>query len=277
MNLRERYEQRAAAAAPTFEVPPASEVPGREDYGWIDFTGLQNTRDLGGLPAADGRRIKRGLLLRSGSPGFGTQADLERLRTEYDLRLVVDFRSGFELSELPDPMDRLPGARYVHAAIIDEQALGITQDEESRARERERAQAEPGYAEQHLAELYGIFIMNPVGVAGYARFLRELLACERGAALWHCFVGRDRCGIGSALVQTALGVPEPEQERDYLATNVYAPAEFAPGGFGATRAAIRGAVDAASSEYGSLMGYIQGALGITPGELADLRARYLEP
>ena len=276
MNLREQYEQRAAQVSPTFEVPPASEVPGRENYGWIDFTGLHNTRDLGGLPAADGRRIKRGLLLRSGALGFGTRADMTRLRDEYDLRLVVDFRSPVELEELPDPMDELPRARYVHVSIIDEETIGITQDEESRAEERARAQADPSYVGRHLAEIYGIFIMNPAGVAGYARFMHELLACEHGAALWHCFVGRDRCGIGSALVETALGVPTAEQELDYLATNVYAPEGFAPAGFGAERACIQGAVSAASQEYGSLLGYIHGALGITESELSDLRARYLE-
>ena len=36
----------------------------RPNYGRIDFEGLPNTRDLGGLPTADGRRVRRGHLLR---------------------------------------------------------------------------------------------------------------------------------------------------------------------------------------------------------------------
>ena len=79
------FERRAALVGPQYETPTASEVPGREAYGWIDFQGLPNTRDLGGLFGADGRRVKRGLLLRSGALGFARGRDLDRLREDYNL------------------------------------------------------------------------------------------------------------------------------------------------------------------------------------------------
>ncbi|MDZ4907294.1 hypothetical protein GNF64_16560 [Clostridium perfringens] len=37
----------------------------------------------------------------------------------------------------------------------------------------------------------------------------------------HCTAGKDRTGIGSALVLLALGVPEETVIEDYLLTNVY--------------------------------------------------------
>ena len=99
------------------DLPPAAD-PARPRYGRIDFDKLPNTRDLGGMVGAGGRRVKHGLLLRSGTLGFGFPADIDRLRDDYDLRLVVDFRNLIELSELPDPMDLIPAARYLHAEIF---------------------------------------------------------------------------------------------------------------------------------------------------------------
>lgn len=275
MDARQTFEQRAAAVDPAYEVPQVSDVPGREGYGWIAFEGLQNTRDLGGLVGLDGRRVKSGLLLRSGALGFGTEGDLARLRDEYRVRLVVDLRGDRELEELPDPMDKLPGARYLHANIIDEQAIGIVQDEESREIARARAANEKVDFDSFMPILYEHMLLEQAGVRGYRALFQELLALEEGAALWHCFVGRDRCGLASALVESVLGVPEEVMEADYLATNVYAPAEYTATGPAMLRS-FHGARDAAVREYGGFTGYVEKALGITPGEIRDLQERYLE-
>lgn len=275
MDARQAYEQRVEQIDPSLERPPASAVAGREDYGWIPFEGLANTRDLGGLVGLDGRRVKRGLLLRSGALGYGTGADLARLRDEYHVRIVFDLRGDEETEELPDPMDELSGARYLHLSIIDRQTIGITQDESSRAEARALAAREEFDPSSFMAILYPHLLLEDAGVSGYGTLFRELLALEEGAALWHCTVGRDRCGMASALVEAVLGVSEDEMERDYLATNVYAPAEFSMMG-GAALASFRAARDAVTREYGGFVGYVKGALGITEGELRELRERYLE-
>lgn len=41
---------------------------------------------------------------------------------------MTDFRNLTELSELPDPMDRLPEAQFQHAVIFDDRVLGVTQE-----------------------------------------------------------------------------------------------------------------------------------------------------
>ena len=271
------FERRAALVDARYETPAASALSGREAYGWIDFTGLPNTRDLGGLIGADGRRVKPGLLLRSGALGFARGRDLDRLREEYDLQLVVDLRNADELSELPDPMDAFPGARFVHADILASEALGITQEQSAREeierlrRELERV-ADPI---ESMVILYPHMLLDEQGRCGYREFFQAVLACEKGAALWHCYVGRDRCGLASALMETALGVDRAEIERDYLATNVYAPRELTECGAASLRS-LRAALDAVEQAYGSVTGYITKALGITESDLAMLRSRYLE-
>lgn len=271
------FERRAALVDPQYETPVASKTPGREAYGWIDFVGLPNTRDLGGLVGADGRRVKPGLLLRSGALGFGRGNDLDRLREDYNLQLVVDLRNGDELSELPDPMDAFPGARFVHAEILASEALGITQESSARE-EAERLRREVDAAAdpiEAMVILYPHMLLDAPGLKGYRDFFQAVLACEQGAALWHCYVGRDRCGMASALMETALGVERAEIERDYLATNVYAPRELTENGAASLRS-LRAAFGAVEREYGSVLDYIIKALGIGQDELAILRNRYLE-
>ena len=48
-----------------------------------------------------------------------------------------------------------------------------------------------------------------------------LLHQEDGAVLWHCSAGKDRAGVGTALLLCALGVPRKTISEDYMKTNLY--------------------------------------------------------
>lgn len=282
--VAERIERRMAYIernAPFHvEVPPARGPEGRETYGWIDFGHLPNTRDLGGLRGLGGRAVRPGLLLRSGALGLGSDGDLGRLRDEYRLHLVVDLRNTEELIEVPDPMDAFPGAVYVHADILAKSADGITQERAARERvarqRREFERTMRDEATDSMDVMYRYLLFSETGVIGYRSLLKSLVACEDGAALWHCSVGRDRCGLASALVETVLGVAWEDIESDYLATNVFA-TDQQSFSYPAVLHALLAARDEAERRYGGLMGYITEDLGITDDEVAVLRERYLEP
>lgn len=253
---------------------PAEAPVGRPGYGRIDFERLPNTRDLGGMIGADGRRVKRGHLLRSGTLGFGTDADIARLRDEFDLRLVVDFRNLIELSELPDPMGELPRATFLHAEIFSERAAGVTQEQEKAEFEHRLEAMAQGDPIEFMTLLYPHMLIDETGIEGYRSFVRAALDLEDGAALWHCYVGRDRCGMGSILIETMLGVRRDDILDDYLATNLYAPIELtldSP----ASRCYFE-AVERALEQCGGFMGYLTGTLGVTEDEIAAFRDRHLE-
>lgn len=253
---------------------PDEAAADRPEYGRIEFDALPNTRDLGGMVGADGRRIRTGMLLRSGLLGLASDADLRRLRDSYDLRLVVDLRNATELSEVPDPMDAFPGAVYVHANILRNEADGITQEAAARvaaAQRRARAANDPVV---FMVDLYPHMLLEDAGIEGYRAFFRALLECEEGAALWHCYVGRDRCGIASVLVESALGVSWSDIENDYLATNLFAPRELTVDGPASLRS-LGAAMSAVQREFGGLDGYIREGLGVSTGDVEELRARYL--
>ncbi len=163
---------------------------------------------MGGMVGAGGRRVKHGLLLRSGTLGFGSPADIDRLRDEYDLRLVVDFRNLIELSELPDPMDLIPAARYLHAEIFSDGQVGVTQEHEKTAFEYKLEAMAQGDPVEFMTLLYPHMLIDETGINGYRSFVRAVLDVEEGATLWHCYVGRDRCGMGSALIETIMLIDE---------------------------------------------------------------------
>lgn len=258
------------------EFPPVPGPEGREAYGHVAFEGLFNTRDLGGLVGKDGRRVKPGLLLRSGTLGyFGTKADIASLREDYKLRLIVDFRNDTEASEIPDPLSELPQVRYLHRDILAEAVAGITQEQENDAFEVLRKELQGGDVREILKRLYPNLLLGKNGIEGYRAFLKALVACEEGAALWHCFAGRDRCGMASMLVESILGVAWEDIENDYLATNAYIPAEITRDS-PASAMSINAAREAVEERYGSVMGYITEALGVTEEEIKQLQDRYLE-
>lgn len=258
------------------ELPSCDAMPdGRRDFGSIAFDKLPNTRDLGGLTTVDGRTVRRGALLRSGMLAYASDADLERLRTEYHLSLIVDLRNLDELAESPDPLALLPEARFVHANIFENARVGITQERAARIEAARRLVEESGDPVDFMVALYPAMLLDAHGIAGYRQFFEALLACEDGAALWHCQIGRDRCGMASLLVETALGVPWEQIVADYLATNVYALARFTREGPASVRS-LRAVTAAVEREYGGYGAYIEKALGIEPSALHGLRSRLLE-
>lgn len=276
--MRERVVHIGDIRTKPTDFPPIPGAPGRETYGWIAFEGLGNTRDLGHLVGADGREVKPGLLLRSGTLAYARGDDLKRLRDIYELRLVVDLRDEEELIGLPDPMDALPSARLVHAPILPGRTQGITQEDAvAKEEERERAELErEATADDHafMLHMYRFMLLSRVGIEGYRTFFRELLATTEGAALWHCHVGRDRCGMASALVEVALGVSWEDIVADYLATNLFA-SERETTTYPAFRDQIEAARAGVERTYGSFMGYLTEALGLTDADIAELRRRYL--
>lgn len=246
----------------------------RTNYGRIDFEGLPNTRDLGGLPAADGRRVRRGRLLRSGTLYFATAADRRRLLEEYRLRAVVDLRGEDELAEYPDGMELMPAVRYVHADALKGTVAGISQNAEARA-QLEAARVDDDDPARFMEMVYPHILLGESGIAAYRALLRCVLETTDGSVLWHCHFGRDRCGMGSMLIEVLLGVPTEAVEEDYLATNRFNP-DPADERTDANPRFIRAAVAAATREFGGVMGYVRDALGITDAEVAELRGRYLE-
>lgn len=195
-------------------------IPGFHEFGHIPFEKLHNTRDLGGLPAADGRTIVPAKLLRSGALHKASEQDLARLLGDYDLAGVIDFRTQLERDKEPDPREFMEGVVFYDFPALTGEAIGITHGAGVAQDLKTFASYNAGPHELVLG-MYPQILLDEAGRVAYASFLDVLLEGDGGAYLWHCTEGKDRAGLGAAIVERALGVPEAYVRADYLATNLF--------------------------------------------------------
>jgi protein-tyrosine phosphatase len=133
----------------------------------------------------------------------------------------------------------------------------------------------------------------------YAKILRRIAAGDL-PAVEHCTAGKDRTGVFSAILLTALGVPRDTVVQDYLLSNEYllAPDTIAtttadlqrafglaePPDIGTVRTimtarpeTLEAALDKISQTYGSFANYLRDGLKLSDSEVAAIRQRLLEP
>lgn len=243
---------------------------------WLDFDGILNVRDLGGLPAADGRRVKSGRLLRGAGLSGASDADIEKLRA-IPLRQIVDFRDSSECARHPD---RIVGGALYHSLP----ALPALPGHAA------RVNGEPDFAPLFL-RIYEEMAATRESRDAYYEFFRILLATPEGAVYFHCTQGKDRTGIGALLALSALGVPMAAVQEDYFLSNKGLAEAMehpeSPGSENWSRETkenlffvFQRNIDAylgrLAADWGGVEGYLRGGLGLTEAELETLRRNYLE-
>ena len=265
----------------------------------LEFEVLKNTRDLGGMPAADGRRVIPGRLIRSGQLAGLSASDSARISSL--VGLVVDLRTYGEVAEDPDP--RIPGVRYVHLPVVESFTEGVSREEESDRNLVSRLIFDPEGSKRYMCSMYRKFT-GDFCVGQYARFIRMLTDSPQKAVLWHCSVGKDRAGIATVILCEILGVPREAVIEDYLSTTDYlrgfvegerqsilnaVSAEKALSGaetkaisasvdylFGTNRDYIGAYYEATDRKYGSYDKFIRDGLGLDDSDIGTLREKLLE-
>jgi len=257
----------------------------------VPLTGQPNFRDLGGYPAADGRRVKRGLVYRSGELSQLSEEDVDKLRG-LDIRAVVDLRSPQEVSARGQ--GRLPaGARIVALPVASSDFF---------------AELIPMFLKGDFSEVPPDLLdrVNRMLVrdftAQYAGLLRALCDPANRPLVFHCTQGKDRAGFGAAMVLSALGVAWDTVVEDYLLSNHFRKDEndkmldmirrFAARQGGAEGEAMalsrvegllyvkEQSLQAAHAEiverHGSVEGFLVEGLGCSAADLQNLRDDLLE-
>ena len=253
----------------------------------IELPTLNNARDLGGY-SSGAHIIKTKRLIRSGALSNLSQHDAQILQRDYALRTVVDFRTDKEREERPDVM--IQGVRYIHLPVLNEEVLGITREREQESRIPERLLQDGG--EAYMERMYAMLMRNPQSLEHYGEFFDILLEQKEGAILWHCAAGKDRAGIATALVLSALGVEQETVKADYLLTNTYlrpvmegflarippehtALANYVRNTLSAKESYFNAAVQAAAEQSGSMDAFLEQKLGLSAEKRKSLRENYL--
>lgn len=152
----------------------------------MKFDRLNNTRDLGGLKGADGRKVLTNKLIRSGRLSPGSEEDIKKIGNL--VSAVVDFRSENERMEAPDPS--IDGVSYYYIPIIGDLAAGVSRDQKSDKEAFMMLVNDPDGALKYMCRMYRGFASSKAALAGYRSFVNLLLENEGKATLWHCTQGR---------------------------------------------------------------------------------------
>ena len=259
---------------------------------FLSTTGIHNLRDYGGYRTADGGRVRRALLWRSGHHAEATPGDLEAVAA-LNLAQVVDFRGKSE---------RVRNACRRHADFA-ARIHAYDGETASLAPHLEAADTALDAAGAHAAMLRiyaGLPDREPV--LWVMRRYFDTLARDPGpkagseASLVHCHAGKDRTGMAVYLLHHLLGVHPDDAMEDYLLTN-HAPNNEAriASGFDSVKEHFN-AVDeetvrvlmgvdpryieamkhAVETRYGSLDAFLEDELQVDADKRAALRLRLVE-
>lgn len=262
-------------------------------------TGIENARQLGGYETADGRHVKRDVLLRTAKLSDAPSEELAALKDIYHLGVVVDFRTLAEREGAPDP--EIDGVDNIVLDVLDEGSR--TGAGAAIAGIYENGGAEPAEVMLNIIRsgcvserMYADMAFDPAAEKGFRDFFRILL--ENGgqkAVLWHCSGGKDRTGAAAVLLLLALGVNKETALRDFELTNEFLrekiaymesraaeltddPEEIAwvKDLTGVNRKYMEKLLDTLEEKYGSQDRYLTEGLGLDRAELEQLREMYLE-
>lgn len=165
----------------------------------LDWEGVFNARDLGGLPAAGGRRIARGALVRSDSLSRLTAAGWQAL-LDHGVRTVLDLRNAREREEAPDAAPRPAEVRTVHAPLDGSEDTAFWKPIEATPEF-----GTPLYYRAHL-------MRKPQMAAGA---VKAIVDAGPGGVAFHCVGGRDRSGELAMVVLALLEVSAEVIAADY--------------------------------------------------------------
>lgn len=178
----------------------------------IIFEGIQNVRDLGGLPTTDGHTIAAGRLLRSANLADATPADMLNLQKNQRLARVIDLRTETERGERPDAAPE--HAAYLPIPVFDEGLAGISH-------EKSLGASQIGAIIPKMENLYRMMVTEESCRRNLGKAAKCVMEHDfaQGSVLWHCTEGKDRCGLLTAILLMALGVDRRQIMEDYLLTN----------------------------------------------------------
>lgn len=158
----------------------------------LDWPDLRNARDLGGLPTAGGP-TRFGRIVRSDDLNGLTGAG-RRAMFDHGITTIVDLRGPVERRLSPPALGDHPG--YRHLSIVEDEALG-------------NSSIELGT----VADSY-IWMLDAMR-ARVGVILHAIAAAPPGGVVVHCFAGKDRTGVVSALLLSVAGVQRDAIAEDY--------------------------------------------------------------
>ena len=177
----------------------------------IALAGESNFRDLGGYATSDGRRLKWGVLFRSGELHALSDEDVRTLES-LGVRTVVSFLTSKEVASrgqdrVPQGVEEL--SLPIEGGIAGELASVVLEARQNGDFSKVPVELNP--------ELHRMLV--ELGADSYAALIREIIAEESLPLVFHCSHGVHRTGTAAAIILSLVGVPWETVREDYLLSN----------------------------------------------------------
>jgi protein tyrosine/serine phosphatase len=177
---------------------------------FLKTEGIHNLRDYGGYGAAEGARVRTGLLFRSGQHMEASDGDLDTLQA-LDIRTIIDFRGESERGSFPCRRH----AQFSADVIAYD---GETTSSPPHEGGWDKTDMTAAKAHARMMAVYTRMPVNPAMIDMFSRYF-EALDTRDGGSLIHCFAGKDRTGVGASLLLHVLGAHHDDVVGEFLLTN----------------------------------------------------------
>ncbi len=245
----------------------------------VELQGAVNFRDLGGYTTTDGHHVKWGKVYRSADMSKLTDQDLavlDKLKIGYD----VDLRGAEESRKAPDKLN--PNTDYILCPAGSDNINGSMMQSLRNIKTGGDSVMVSYYSNTtYLADRYKPFFGKLLGMP------------EDKSLVFHCSAGKDRTGIGAALLLYSLGVPYDTIINDYEASNYYRAAEnekqvkgmvqfmkidegVAKDVLSVRKEYLDATFTAIKKQYGTIDNYLKTQIGLTDKDVKILKAKFLE-
>lgn len=247
------------------------------------IAGARNFRDLGGYQTMAGKTVRWGRLYRSGSLAQLTPAGCDTLR-ELGVRSLCDLRTTRERKA--QPFNWRENFEFDYWSRDYETSFGEL---------RRLLEADLVDGEQARAAMLDGYRKMPLEQAPAYREIFSHLINANVPLVFCCSAGKDRTGIGAALILTALGVARETIIADYVLTDSLIdlereivqqsggssslsrqPTEVIRAILGCDAAYIAAALDAIAPTPDAFRNYLFDVLNVDTTSLENLRDRFLE-
>lgn len=176
----------------------------------MDIENSPNFRTLSGIQNKEGKKIKDGIIYRSGNFSKLTPNDITKFDALH-ITTIVDFRNDDEIKKDPDfiPSGQQIETKRATIGSINSKEMGQFM----------KVLMAPTFKETQVDSL--MIAAN----AGFAESIKDFkpffdeISKKETVVLFHCTAGKDRTGVASSLLLHILDVSDEEIMKDYLRSN----------------------------------------------------------
>lgn len=173
---------------------------------WIrlPLEGADNVRELGGLPAMDGRQTAWHRFLRAGQLAGLTAGDRNMLLS-YGVKTVIDLRSASETATHPDCPELLKHVGYYHIPFME-------------ADLSPQGQANMDDFPQDLGVMYLELLKKKEVIR---QLFTQMEQAPEGCILFHCTAGKDRTGVLALMLLMLAGADRQDCLANYIQSYIH--------------------------------------------------------